>query len=331
MRYGFSQKEFCNRYPTISLLVSLGLIFIVIGCDGGPPQALGNLEWDRINGRAVASEVISHVFVKEGDMVKTGTALLQLDSRKQKARVIQLEAQLEMAGWQLKELEVGPRQETISEAQARLEAAQSNLVTKSRMYERQKKLVVNNYSSQESLDIAKNEYLNAQAQVVERGENLKELLTGTRIEKIEQSKANVASLTAQLQRARLELQDYIITASRTGRVDSIPFKCGDRPPAQAVVSSLLTGDRPWARIYIPEPWRSKITPDKKYTIMIDGQEKTFSARLRSIKSEANFTPYYALTEKDRSRLVYVAEFELVDLEARNLTAGIPVQLLLEEK
>jgi len=125
------------------------------------------------------------------------------------------------------------------------------------------------------------------------------------------------------------MADYTITSARRGRVDSIPFKRGDRPPVSAVVTTMLSGERPWARVYVPEPFRSKMMPGQTYTVLVDGQETPYDARLRTISSEASFTPYYALHEKDRSRLVYVAELDLLKEQSKSLTAGTPVQLLLE--
>ncbi len=141
----------------------------------------------------------------------------------------------------------------------------------------------------------------------------------------------MASLQAQLEQVQLIREDYWIRAVRDGVVDSLPFKLGDRPPVNAVVCTLLAGDRPWARVYIPEPYRSRMLPGSEYRLHLNGQEKVFSVRLRSISSVASFTPYFALSEKDRSRLSYIAELEIVDQEARKLTGGTPVQLLLEEQ
>jgi HlyD family secretion protein len=47
--------------------------------------------------------------------------------------------------------------------------------------------------------------------------------------------------------------------------------------------------------------------------------------VRYVASEASFTPYYALTQRDRSRFSYVAEIPLVEEAARELTTGLPVE------
>jgi HlyD family secretion protein len=56
--------------------------------------------------------------------------------------------------------------------------------------------------------------------------------------------------------------------------------------------------------------------------------RPFSGTLRYIAGEASFTPYYALTQRDRSRLAFLAEIDLPEPEARNLPAGVPVEVML---
>jgi HlyD family secretion protein len=48
--------------------------------------------------------------------------------------------------------------------------------------------------------------------------------------------------------------------------------------------------------------------------------------MRMISSEAAFTPYYSLTERDRKHLAYLAEIDLVGEEARDLPTGLPVEV-----
>jgi len=310
---------------TIVCLFVIGLM----GCGRTPPQALGTLERDRVNGRALVSEVITEVYVREGELVEPGRPLLKLDDRKIRAEIDSIKGQLQQAEWALKERIAGPRPQTIAEEKARVESARADVINARGVYDRRKDLYIKKHISKEDLEQARKDYLSAQARFKERNEALSELLAGTRIEQVEQSRAQVASLNSQLSQLSLKLDDYTIKAARRGRVDSLPFKLGDRPPVNAVVATLLSGEKPWARIYIPEPYRSKMTPGETYRVRVDGQETPFSARLRTISSDASFTPYYALNEKDRSRLVYVAELDLLDKQATRLTAGTPVQLLLE--
>ena len=63
-------------------------------------------------------------------------------------------------------------------------------------------------------------------------------------------------------------------------------------------------------------------------IRIDGHERDYRGRIRWISSEAAFTPFYALTQHDRSRLAYLAEIDLQeDVELPN---GVPVEVRFPE-
>ena len=47
--------------------------------------------------------------------------------------------------------------------------------------------------------------------------------------------------------------------------------------------------------------------------------------MRTVSQEAAFTPYYALTERDRGRLSYVAKIDLEGEVARALPTGLPLE------
>ena len=60
-------------------------------------------------------------------------------------------------------------------------------------------------------------------------------------------------------------------------------------------------------------------------IHIDGLETPVNGRVRWISSEAAFTPYFALTERDRGRLSFVAKVDIMD-DRERLPDGVPVEV-----
>jgi HlyD family secretion protein len=64
------------------------------------------------------------------------------------------------------------------------------------------------------------------------------------------------------------------------------------------------------------------------TVAIDGVAPRLAGKVRYVSAEAAFTPYYALTQKDRARLSYLAEITLDDPRAAALPVGVPVQVTL---
>jgi HlyD family secretion protein len=115
-----------------------------------------------------------------------------------------------------------------------------------------------------------------------------------------------------------------IVAPRPGRIDALPFKVGDQPPAGAVVASLLVGESPYARVFVPMPRRAAIAPGGHLDVRVQGIDLPFDSIVRSIRSEPSFTPYYALAGDDASRLAYRAELVLQGESARDLPSGLPV-------
>jgi HlyD family secretion protein len=88
--------------------------------------------------------------------------------------------------------------------------------------------------------------------------------------------------------------------------------------------SLLVGDAPYARVYIPASQRTRFELGDTLRVTVQGVAQPFTATLSSIRSEASFTPYFALSGDDASRLMYRAELRLHSEEARRLPAGLPL-------
>ena len=88
---------------------------------------------------------------------------------------------------------------------------------------------------------------------------------------------------------------------------------------------LLAGEQVYARVYIPEQLRVHVRPGLDATLHVDGLDEAIPARVRWVASEAAFTPYYALTERDRGHLSYVAKVDIVDQRDR-LPDGVPVEV-----
>ncbi len=124
------------------------------------------------------------------------------------------------------------------------------------------------------------------------------------------------------------MTDLSIVATRDAYLDSLPWHVGERVAQGATVAVLLANDAPYARVYVPEPWRARLQVGDRKQIRVDGIEQPLTGQLRWIATEPAFTPYYALNASDRARLVYLAEFDLEGGE--ELPTGVPAQVLLND-
>ena len=127
-----------------------------------------------------------------------------------------------------------------------------------------------------------------------------------------------------MQAVTLEKLDLI--APRAGVVDSLPYRLGDQAPGGAPLAIMLVGDAPYARVYVPEPIRANVRVGQNAQVHVDGRDEPLQGRVRMIRNEPSFTPYYALIGKDAARLSYLAEVELTGRDAAQLPSGLPVRV-----
>ena len=303
------------------------LLTVLAGCNHGsaPPPLLGTLEWDRIAAVAEVSEPITQILVKEGDRVDADQLLMTLDPRRTQAQLDAARADQQRLSAALDELRHGARIETIDASRAALARAQATAANALLVRDRARRGAKEGAQAQADLDNANAALRQADADANAAHANLDELLHGTRPEDLAQGEAQLAQAQANLAQLSVTFERLSVRAPRAGRVDTLPFKLGDRPPQGAGLVSLLVGDAPYARVFVPETQRVGIKQGSRFNIKVEGIDRGFTATTLRIASEASFTPYYALTGDDASRLVYRAELGLDGPQARDLPAGVPCQ------
>jgi HlyD family secretion protein len=300
------------------------LMCALAGCGEDAPQALGTLEYDRISLPAPSAERIVSVEVREGDRVKAGAVLLTLERTRVAAQTDAVQAQAQQQRDALAELEAGTRSEQIQQARAQLASLQAQARDARAYLARVQPLGQRRLVAAADVDRARAAANSADAQVRAAQAALGELEHGARRERIAQAQAAVRAADAQVAAQTVTLDKLRIVAPRDGRIDSLPYKLGDQAPVGAPLAILLTGNAPYARVYVPEPMRANVKIGDPAMVRVDGRDAALTGHVRAIRSEPSFTPYYALSGKDAARLSYLAEIAL-DAGA-DLPAGLPVQV-----
>ncbi|MCZ6727350.1 MAG: HlyD family efflux transporter periplasmic adaptor subunit [Acidobacteria bacterium] len=301
---------------------------LLVGCQP-PPSALpivGTLERDRLELVAEARERIVEVLVSEGDVVEAGAILMRLDQSLYTSDLSQARATWDRAEQRVAELIRGPRSEQIDRARAELEALENTLEIARLEHNRVRALVEEHVFTEADLDRANSTVKVSMSNARAAEARLAEFLEGTTAEELGQARASVAEAAAAHGRIQLLADRLVIHAPRAGRIDAMPYKLGERPPVGATVLVMMAEGAPYARVYVPEPLRAGITPGLSSTIVVDGVDGSFAGSVRWVSADATFTPYFSLTQRDRSRLSYVAEITLTEPAARELPTGVPVEV-----
>ncbi|HXJ35576.1 MAG TPA: efflux RND transporter periplasmic adaptor subunit [Candidatus Eisenbacteria bacterium] len=132
---------------------------------------------------------------------------------------------------------------------------------------------------------------------------------------------------ARLVAARHRLEDMTITSPVDGVVDQIPFDRGERVPAGGVVVVVLDAAAPWVRVWVSESLVATVRPGAPADVRVDGIATALHGHVLDVSHEPEFTPHFALTERDRVHLVYETRVAIDDAPA-GLRPGVPAQVQL---
>jgi HlyD family secretion protein len=313
---------FRNRVWLLPLLLSAALF----GCDEGPLYAVGTLERDRIELAADSGEPIVAIPVAEGDRVEAGTRLLEQDPARAEAQLAQARSARDEAVAQLEEAVAGPRAQDIAQGEARLAAAESAVITARQELHREQTLRARNFVSPNRLDVLQGRYDEAMARQREAEAALDQLREGTRTEVVQRARQALARTESRVRELEIQLARTTVTAPLDATVEALPLEIGERPGAGQTVVVLRALGPTFARVYVPEPLRARVDVGVAAEVYLDGRDAPLDARVRWIATEAAFTPYFALTQRDRSRLSYLAEVVLTGEAAGTLPVGVPVEV-----
>ena len=310
-------------------LLALFVALLGSACSSEPDTAriVGELASDRVELTAEAGEPITEILVAEGERVSQGQVLLRQDVRRADARLAEANAAVLQAQARLDELVRGPRSELIAAARANAAGAAQELAFRRSEFTRAKEVHDRKLASEEMLDSAKAALDAALANDELRRAQLQELLSGTTVEELAQAEQAVAQASARRDSLAVDVERHQIIAPVDGIVDSRLFEVGERPsPGQAMLI-LLPGEQPHARVYVPEEQRIRLRVGAAVKVSIDGIDATLDGRVRWVASEAMFTPYFALTERDCGHLTYAAKID-IETDGDRLPDGVPVSVEL---
>ena len=307
--------------------IALAIALLLGGCGESDQDAMvGTLERDRIELKVESSEPLVRIYVQDGQALSAGDPVAEQDPSRAQARLEQQQALRDQAAARLAELERGPRKEAVQQSRAQLESLQALAVNSAAELRRAQELFDKGLSNQAALDSAEAAWKSATAQESAAREALAAQLNGTTIEELQQAAAALEASQALLDQAGIDLSRTKISAPLDGVVDKVLYQLGERPPAGTTVAVLLANSRVFARVYVPESVRSRVRPGETLQVHIDGADQPMQGTVRWVSSDASFTPYFALTEHDRSRLSYLAEVDVP--AAADLPSGVPLAVSL---
>ena len=289
----------------ISAVVLFPFLLSVSACSGGNEAAtyIGQLEAETVVVSAKSSGELLHLSGREGEQVKKGQVLGQIDAesleiqrRQQVARIEEVELRKESALLQIEQAEVQLKQNKDT-------------------LEKTEKLLSQGGATQQSRD---------------------ELATKVRVDQasLEILRSNYKLLLAQQQelQAGLELSDLAVrNASILSPVDGVILnrfhREGELVSTGTPVFELADLTFMDLYIYLPLSELPGVKIGQDVQVIVSGVDDSYTGTVVWIASEGEFTPKTILTRETRDTLVYEVKIR-VDNPSGELKIGMPVDAIL---
>lgn len=320
-------------------------------------QANGRIESDVVNVSSKLAGRIVQLAAREGDTVKTGAALIQLDDRSVTAQLQEAQSALATAAARTESARVSlavmskevPVNIAIAEANlAAAEAAERRAIATEAQDERdagraQRLLQDGTLPQQaaEQADLAwkssRDQRAAAQANRAQAQQSLADARLGP--DRIRAQQAELLSLeatrneaAARVAQAQTAVDDLRVTSPIDAIVTSRFANLGEVVNAGMPLLELVDLDRLYLKVYVPEKDIGRVRRGLPARIYTDAYPREpFDATVRYIGARAEFTPKEVQTPDERTKLVYEVRLYLNRNPDHKLTPGMPADAIIRWK
>ena len=256
-----------------SFAIAVCAIALLSGCRRQSNAVSGTIEVDEVHVASRSPGRVEKIFAWEGDALKPGDVIVQLEASEMQARRALAAAQINTA------------EHDVEAQAAQLEFLKADA-------QRQQDLLKRNTVSPSEAERASSA---AKAQ---------EKSLGAARARVEQARAQLADMDAQIQEMK-------IVAPTNSILEVLSVKVGDVLPANREVATLILPQRLWVRVYVPETWLGLTKLNDQVRVRVDSfPGRDFSGVVEQINRKAEFTPRNVQTVEDRIKQVFGVKVRL---------------------
>ena len=221
---------------------------------------------DNFEAHAPAATTLKRLFVHEGDRVKAGQKILQLDDAPARADAARALAQLKAAQASLAQLKTGGTQEEVLNREADLVKAKAERDSAQRSLEAMKGLLQRGAASPAEVQEAQNRYAKAQADVSALEAKATGRYSRPEVAKVQ---ADAGEAQAAYEAAIELLKNANVTAPRDGIVYSLPVREGQFVNAGDLLVQVADLRKVQVRAFVDEPEIGKLAPGENVGVTWD--------------------------------------------------------------
>jgi HlyD family secretion protein len=221
---------------------------------------------DNFEAHAVGPAPVRKIFVREGDQVKAGQMLVQLDDADARAQAASALAKLKAAQAALSAIRKGGTQEEVLTTGASLEKARTERDSARRNLDAMKKLQQRGAASAAEVETAENRFKQAQADVALLEQKTTKRYSNPEIEKVQ---AEAAEASAAYEAAQNVLRNSNITSPRAGTVYSLPIREGAFVSGGDLLVQVADLRKMQVRAFVDEPEIGKLATGQHVALAWD--------------------------------------------------------------
>ncbi|KNC08828.1 membrane protein [Klebsiella sp. RIT-PI-d] len=324
-----------------AVVMALIIAIILVASGGGwmwyhsrqnqPLTLYGNVDIRTVNMSFRVGGRLASLTVDEGDTIKAGQVLGELDRAPYQNALLQAKANVSTAQAKYELAMAGYRAEEIAQATAAVTQAQAAYDYAQNFYQRQQGLWKSRTISANDLENARSARDQAQASLKSAQDKLSQFRAGNRPQEIAQAKASVEQAEAQLAQAGLDLQDTTLIAPSGGILLTRAVEPGSMLNAGSTVLTLSLTRPVWVRAYVDERNLHLAQPGREILLYTDGRaDKPYHGKIGFVSPSAEFTPKTVETPDLRTDLVYRMRIIVTDADDA-LRQGMPVTLKFDQE
>lgn len=274
----------------------------------------------RVNLAFERSARLMDVYVDEGDRVAAGDPIAVLDSRQLLTQIRQTSAMIDQQTAVLKELESGPRKETIAATKAEWAVAEANFSLKELTFERMERLFRKNSTSEQQRDEARLDLDSAAALKESLYKRFEELETGTRNEQIEAQAASVEGLKAEKQHLEISLTDSTLIAPFSGTITKRLADEGNMLNPGQPLLELVESDELEAHIGLPIRFTGNLSETESFQLTTE--RINVSGKLKNVIAQVDPTTrtQTVILNVNEAARYHLVDGQLIRLKLKELLA-----------
>jgi HlyD family secretion protein len=307
--------------------LALALTLLSTSCrddEGDPLSGRGTIEHVETEVAALATARVVAVHRREGDFVAAGDTLVSLTQTTEQTEIEGRRSRLAAAEAHLRDLMLGARPAEIERMAAELRSAEAEASRTAIDARRADSLLVGGNISAQQQEAARAAAATAAARRDAAREALRLTREGARPQQVAAARAEVETARTALQAAERAASELVLLAPVSGLITSRNVEPGEVVPAGVSTMTIADVHRPYVRVFLRPRGIPMIAPgDTALATLDDFPGRRFNGRVVAVSPRAEFTPRVALTDQERSDLLFGVRVDFAD-STGVLRAGLPV-------